>query len=526
MPASMFVFIAISVGILILVILSVSLISRYKRCSSDRIMVIYGKIGKGQSARCIHGGAAFIWPVIQDFSFLDLTPIQIEVDLDNALSKQNIRVSVPSNFTVGISTKPEIMIAAAERLLGMQVDSIKNLARDIIIGQMRLVIATMDIEEINADRDKFLEYIYKNVETELEKIGLRLINVNIKDLQDESGYIASLGKKAAADALNKAKKDVAEKDRDGAIGEAEARREQVIKVADAQSAAVSGQANADRAQRVNVATANSLAVTGEADAHKSQRINVANFNADASVGEASAQQIQRIKMADANARAVEGENVAAVAIANSTSEMRERKAEAERRAAATEKVQAAQALQESYTAEKMAEQIRAERDYASQQADIVVKTRIEKEQKVIEAEAEAARLQKVAEGEAAATFAKMEAQARGIQEILSKQAEGLERIVKAAGNDPNKAATLLIIDKLPELVKTQVEAIKNLKIDKIVVWDNGGAGGSSTANFVSNLVTSFPPLQSLLNMAGMQLPEFLAKAQEGSQKEEVRKKAL
>jgi flotillin len=488
---SMFWLVVFSVAAFVVFFMLIAIIRRYKRCPSDKIMVIYGKVSKGQTAHCIHGGAAFIWPVIQDYQFLDLQPIQIEVDLDNALSKQNIRVSVPSNFTVGISTKPEIIMAAAERLLGMEVEDIKNLARDIIIGQMRLVIATMEIEEINADRDKFLEYIYKNVETELEKIGLRLINVNIKDLQDESGYIASLGKKAAADALNKAKKDVAEKDRDGAIGEAEARREQVIKVTEAQAASASGQANAT----------------------KGQRINVANANAEASVGEASAQQLQRVRSAEANARAVEGENKASIDIANSTSEMRERKAEAERKASAAEKVQSAKALQEAYEAEKLAEQRRAERDYASQQADIVVRTKIEKEQKVIDAEAEAAKIQKIAEGEAAAIFVKMEAQARGIQAILSKQADGLLQIVKAAGNDPTKAATLLIIDKLPDLVKTQVEAIKNIKIDKITVWDSaGGSGGKpTTANFLSGLMGSVPPLQELFKMAGMSLPEYLGK---------------
>jgi len=93
-------------------------ISRFRRCPSDKILVVYGKTGGEQSAKCYAGGAAFVWPVIQDYQYLDLTPLSIDVNLQDALSKQNIRVSVPSQFTVGISNKPNLMLAAAERLLG------------------------------------------------------------------------------------------------------------------------------------------------------------------------------------------------------------------------------------------------------------------------------------------------------------------------------------------------------------------------------------------------------------------------
>jgi flotillin len=466
----MFVLIAVAVATLVVIILLMSVLSRYKRCPSDKVLVIFGKVAKGQTAHCVHGGAAFVWPIIQDYQMLDLTPIQIDIPLDNALSRQNIRVSVPAVFTIGISTKPEIMIAAAERLLGMKPQDISKLAEEIIIGQMRLVVAQMDIEEINSNRDKFLDGIYKNVETELEKVGLRLINVNIKDIKDASGYLEALGKNAAAEALNNAKKAVAEKDRDGAIGLAEAEKEQTIKVADANAAAESGKAQALQSMRINVATANS--------------------------------------------KAVEGENLAAVTIANSTSEMRQKKAEAERLATAAEKVRAAQALEEAYKAEQNAEIARAERERATKTANDVVNAEIDRKKIEIAAEAQKAKLIKEAEGEGEAIFARMNGQARGVMEILTKQAEGLERIVKAAGGNPDKAATLLIIDKLPELVKTQVEAIKGIKIDKITVWDSGSKDGgpNSTANFIQGLMKSVPPLNELFQQAGMVLPEVLGKS--------------
>lgn len=442
--------ILITVAAFFLFVIVVAMMRRYKRCPSDRILVVYGKIGKGsdresRSSKCIHGGAAFIWPIIHSYAFLDLTPISIEINLTNALSKQNIRVDVPSRFTVGISTEPNVMNNAAERLLGLSQDLISNLAKDIIFGQLRLVVATMEIEEINSNRDLFLAAVSSNVEAELKKIGLKLINVNVTDINDESGYIEALGKEAAAKAINDAKKSVAEKNRDGEIGQAMAHRE------------------------------------------------------------------QRVQVAGADATAVEGENLAKVTIANSDADRREKEAEANRRAVAAEKVTDAQALQEAYAAEKLAEQVRAERDKATQVANIVVPAEIDKQKVEIDAEAVAEQKRRIAKGEADAIYLKMAAEGKGIYEILSKQAEGFDKLVKAAGGDAQSAALLMITDKLPELVKTQVEAIKNIKIDKVTVWETGGGkdGKTSTANFMQGLLGSLPPLDDVFKSAGMELPNYL-----------------
>ena len=349
--------------VLIVFSLLIFLVKRYKKCPSDKVMVIYGKVGSNKdgssrSAKCIHGGAAFIWPVIQSYEFLDLTPLSIPVDLENALSRQNIRINVPSRFTVGISTEPGVMQNAAERLLGLRLQEIQELAKDIIFGQLRLVIATMDIEEINTDRDKFLEAVSRNVEGELKKIGLRLINVNVTDISDESGYIDALGKEAAAKAINDAKKNVAEKDRDGSIGEANARKD------------------------------------------------------------------QRVQVAQADATAIQGENAAKVEVAMSNAQRREKEAEATRIATAAEKIAAAQALEEAYAAEQKAEAARAAREKATQEADIIVKTEIDKRRMELEAEAEAEQIRRKARGEADAILSKMQAEAAGAQAILVKQAEG------------------------------------------------------------------------------------------------------
>lgn len=489
-----YLIIIIAVAILFFFILIFSMFRRYKRCPSDKILVVFGKVGANaegsRTAKCIHGGAAFIWPIIQDYSFLDLTPISLEVNLTSALSKQNIRVDVPSRFTVGISTEPSVMQNAAERLLGMQRQAIHDLAKDIILGQMRLVVAMMDIEEINNNRDKFLANIASNVEAELNKIGLKMINVNVTDIKDESGYIDALGKEAAAKAINEAKIRVAEQERTGDIGKTTAEKERDIKVAETQ-----------RDRDINVA-----------NALKEKEIQIAGANRDENIGKAEAERDTRVKTAEANAIAVRGENQSKIQIANSESERREREAEALKKAIAAEKVQSAKALEEAYMAEQKAENARAERDRASQNATIVVAADIQRQKLIIEAQAAAEQVREKAKGEADAIYARLEAEARGMYEILTKQAEGLDRIVKAAGNDPKDAVLLLVADKLPELVKLQTEAIKNIKIDKITVWDGGqdSDGKNSTAGFVSGLYRSVPPLKDLFDMAGMDLPTYLA----------------
>ena len=509
------VFFAI-VGALLVFILFLWIIKRFRKCPSDKVLVIYGKVGSNpdgspRSARCIHGGAAFIWPVIQSFQFLDLTPMTINVDLTKALSQQNISVDVPSRFTVGISTEAGVMQNAAERLLGLKTTEIQELARDIMFGQLRLVIATMAIEEINTDRDKFLEAVSHNVETELRKIGLRLINVNVTDITDESGYIEALGKEAAAKAINDAKQSVAEKNRDGSIGATKAIRDERISVASSDAAAVEGESKAKQQQRIAVAESDAMAVEGESKAQQQQRIAVAASEAAAVEGESNAKRAERIAVAASDAKAVEGENQSKMLIAESEAARREKEAEASSRATAAERTAEARALEAAYAAQRAAEEARADRDEATGQADIIVKAKISKERLELEAEAEAEQTRRRAKGDADAIYARMEAQARGIQEVLEKQAVGFGKVVEAAGGDTSAAVQLMLADKIEELVKIQVEAIKNLNIDKITVWDSmgGGSGTPTTSNFLSGMMSSIPPLNEMFKMAGMTIPGFL-----------------
>jgi flotillin len=429
----------------------------------------------------------------------------IEIDLAAALSKKNIRVNVPSTFTIGISTSPDIMNNAAERLLGLNETAVAAQARDIILGQMRLVIATLSIEEINQDREKFLDLVNKNVSSEVNKIGLELINVNVRDITDESGYIEALGKKAASEAINQAKVEVAQADRSGAIGHANADRQMQVEVAQQRAESAAGQKSAERDQRVKVAKFEAEGLAGEADARREQDIAVATQEALAVQGRKQAEMDQRVKVAQLESTAVQGENEAKANIADYEASLAERRAEAKRRG----DVALANAARDVLKAEKEQELALLEKTQVAQQM-------IERQKVEIDAEAEAERIRRIAKGNADGVLAAYLAEAEGIRKVLDAKAAGYENLIRVCGDRKDLAPSLLIIEKLPELVAEQVKAIQNLKIDKVTVWDSGmnGKDHGSTSGFLRGLISALPPIHELAEQAGIDLPEVLGKVKE------------
>lgn len=486
------------VPILIVVFAAMFISKQYKRCPSNKILVIFGNVGGNGSAKCIHGGGAFVIPLLQDYTYLTLEPITIEIDLRSALSKKNIRVNVPSTFTVGISTKDNIMTNAAERLFGLGVDEISGQAQDIILGQMRLVIATLAIEEINQDREKFLDLVNTNVNLELNKIGLDVINVNIRDITDESGYIEAIGKKAAAEAINKARVEVAEQEKDGAIGEASAVREKQVMVAQQVAHSETGQKEAERNRRIAVSKFEAEGVAGEAEAKRMQVVAEAKESAKAEQGIKEALTEQRVFIANQDAESVKGENEAKANIASYEANLNEKKADAKRRG----EVALARAQTDVFEAKKLERIAELEKEEIAQEE-------INKSKVVIRAEAEAEHKRRIARGEADAILAKYEAEAEGVRKVLEAKAQGYRSLLETVGENKSLAPTLLVVEQLPELIAQQVKAIQNLKIDKVTVLDGGqGDGKSSTSGFLRSLIGSLPPIHDLAKQAGVELPEF------------------
>ncbi len=454
------------------------IVSRYKTCPSDKILIVYGYLGSGRSAKCIHGGATFILPVVQSYSFMDLNPINIDVPLKGALSSQNIRVDVPSSFIVGISTTPEIMQNAASRLLGRSRQDIQQLASEIIMGQMRVVIASLTIEEINADREKLIKGITGGVDVELHKVGLYLINANITDIRDASGYIAALGQEAAARAINDAMIKVAEETRRGEIGRAEAVREQTVQVAKANAASVQGSNEA----AMLVADSNALLKVREAEARKV---------ADVAQKEQAAIAEQAGYVADREAEMKRAELERATQTANEivAAEILKRKQEIAAEAAASVLVKEQQGRADALLIEKAAE------------GNAAVK--------LAEGEASALLLAKKAEGEGLELVGR--GQAAAIKASLEAKAEGFRQIVESAGS-AQAASGLLITEQMPDIVNMQSSAIRNLSFDKVVVMGNGEKG-ASVGGFVQNLVKDTLPLHELAKSVGLELPAYLGKVE-------------
>ena len=447
-------------GALVLIAILSFIANQYKRCPSNKIIVYYGKTGGTKTAKCVHGGGTFIIPLIQDFGVLSLEPMTTDIDLKGALSKGNIRVAVPSTFTFGISTDPSIMINAAERLLGLTKQDVITQASDIILGQLRLAIATLTIEEINQDREKFLEQINANVNTELNKIGLEIINVNIKDITDESGYIDAIGKKAAAEAINKAKVEVAQQEKLGAVGEASANKEKEVQVAEQTAQTFIGKTNADREQRIKTAELEAQAVEGE----NISKANIAEYNATLAVKQADA--FREGEVAKANAQ------------------------------------------RDVLLAQKEQEEAKLKKEELARQE-------VEKLKVQVQADAEAEKARRIALGEADAIKAKYFAEAEGVKAVLEAKAKGYQDLVKISNNRPEIATSFLMIEKIEKIVEKQVDAIKNIKFDKITVWD-GGTGttnGSTKANFMKDLIKSLPAMHDLANQAGIEVPQILVKVE-------------
>ena len=465
-----------------------------------------GDLGPGKArdkpTKTIHGGAAFVVPLMQDYAYLSLEPIQIEIPLRGALSFENIRVNVPSVFTVAIGTEPAVMQHAAIRLLGLSVGEIRKQAEEIIFGQLRQVIASMGIEEINRDRDKFLEHIQQSLEPELTKIGLQLINVNITDITDESGYIDAIGQKAASEAIQKARGDVADNEKMGEIRVADGRTRQD------DSGGQRQQGTGDRHPQGRTRPGDPRGRTGEGTV----------------VGEKAAGVRTRI--------AGQGRPNATCVSRSPTPTRRPSTAKTSPRPRSplrrpnwrssgpkpTSWAKAANAKPKRPCWKSRTgpwPRPRWPKPNASKPKNGPNWKRRPKPRKrasIVDAEAEAERKRIDAQAEADAIFAKLDAEARGQYEILAKKGDGLQRIVDACGGS-KEAFQMLMLEHLDNLAEASAKAISNIKFDKVVVWENGGKNGAgNTADFLSSMAKTLPPmLQVMKDIGGVELPESLVK---------------
>ena len=514
MTQEMLIMAAILVAVILLTFIGI--LSRYRKCKSDEVLVVYGKTGgEKKSAKLYHGGAAFVWPIIQGYEFLSMKPLQIDCKLTGALSAQNIRVDVPTTITVAISTDPEVMQNAAERMLGLTMDDKQNLITDVVYGQMRLVIADMTIEELNSDRDKFLSKVKDNIDTELRKFGLYLMNINISDIRDAANYIVNLGKEAESKALNEAQANIEEQEKLGAIKianqikeretkVAETRKDQDIAIAETKKQQEISVANADKERISQVAFANAEkeSQVAKAEAEKNIRIEQANTEKESRVAELNSD--MEIKQAEAAKKAAIGRNDAQKEVALSNAELAVTQANADKQAgeAAAKSEAAVQTARE--IAQKEVEEAKAKKVESSLKAEKIVPAR---QEAILQANAIAEKITREAEARAKATLAQAEAEAKAIQlkleaeaegkkRSLLAEAEGFEAMVRAAESNPAIAIQYKMVDQWKEIAGEQVKAFEHMNLGNITVFDGGNGG---TSNFLSSLVKTVAPSLGVLD---------------------------
>ena len=516
MTQEMLIMVAILVGVIILSFIGI--LSRYRKCKSDEVLVVYGKTSGEKSAKLYHGGAAFVWPIIQGYEFLSMKPLQIDCKLTGALSAQNIRVDVPTTITVAISTDPEVMQNAAERLLGLQPEDKQNLITDVVYGQMRLVIADMTIEELNSDRDKFLSKVRDNIDTELRKFGLYLMNINISDIRDAANYIVNLGKEAESKALNEAQANIEEQEKLGAIKianqirerettVAETRKDQDIAIAETKKQQEISVANADKERIAQVAVANASKESQVAKAEADKNINIEKANTEKESRIAELNSDMEIKKADAGKKAAVGRNEANKEVAKSDAELAVTQAEASKQAgeAAARSEASVQAARE--IAQREVEEAKAKKVESALKAQKIVPAEIARQEAILQAEAVAEKMIREAEAKAKATLAQAEAEARAIQMKLEAEAEGKKKsllaeadgfkaMVEAAESNPAIAIQYKMVDQWKEIAGEQVKAFEHMQLGDITVFD-GGQG--TTGNFLNQLVKTVAPSLAVLD---------------------------
>lgn len=511
--------IVIAVAIVVLILSIVGILSRYRKCGSNQILVIFGKTGNdNRSAKCIQGGAAFIWPIIQGYDYMSLEPLQFDCDLKKALSSQNIRVDVPTTVTVAIDTNPDVMQNAAERLLGINTKGIEELVKDIVYGQLRTIVADLTIEELNADRDKFLDKSKTMINTELAKLGLTLINMNITDIRDEAGYIAALGEKDKAIALNAAEVEIAKAETNGAIKVSEQQKIKNSEVAGNNRDEKIALSEANRQEKSKIAELESAKESEIAEHNKNRTISVSKSNADGEIG--------KIK---ADKEVIDEEALLEVA-----------KSEASGRMASAEEIAKASVEENKERSNQKAEEAKKERTRIQLEANVIVPAEIAKRNTEISADAYAIQLEKEAEGEKNSQITKAEgesqskvlegqAEAKVINEIgtanaeakeksLMAEANGFKAMISAAEENPQVAIQYKLVNQYKEIAGEQVKAFEKMNFGNITVMDT--TGGSTTTDLMKGLLSTISPTLDV--MKSMEIPG-ISKTLRNASKEDEKK---
>ena len=464
----------IGVAALIVIATIWGLLSRYRRSAPDELLVVFGKAGKYKDengkviptpSKIIQGGGAFVWPIIQDFKKMSMKPIQIKVNVDG-IDSQAIPMHLPVVLTTAISQDKLIQQNAATRFLSANPTEVERQISEILVGETRAIMATMLIEEINADRNTFLGKVRESLEQELTKVGYELTNINISEITDDADYIRNMGKKAATKAKANAEADIAEQTKQGNVKIANTRKEEEIAVSQAERDKQISVNQAKQEQEVKVAEINREKEIKLAEADKEREsgialqeaekvANIAKASADAESKKAEfeALQTKNIAKAEADAEAAQNE-------AEAQKQVRIAKAKQEQEAETIKATQEKEAKAAEYESNKR--QRKAEQDklagVAEQEAKIdVAKARA----KAGQAEADAVKVSETARVEAEMSVAKTRQERQlEVNEAEAKAQEAKLNATEIVPAEKAKEKAVIFAEATKKKAELEAEATK------------------------------------------------------------------
>ena len=477
-----FAIVALALGFLSVVVF---VARNYRKCPPNEVLVIYG--GKsGTRERFVTGGGTFVMPVLKSYKTLSLTTFQVETRVEHTPNKDGVLVSVDAVANLKISSDPQVLQGAAERLLGASPDYLKKLCSSTLEGMLRQIVGTLTVEEIVRERQRVAQEIASSAHTELGKLGFTLDNFVITKITDKEGYIEALGKTKTAEVK-----------RDAEIGEAVAKRAATIEASTAKREAEAARlgneeqiAEADRNLALKKAAFKVETETADAQANLARQLKEAEIN-EGLIKKTVAVEEARIKaqigVADQEIQRKERELQATVL----------KPAEAERTASIVRADGEAQAKVMQANADKLVMVAKAEAD----------KVRLAAEGEG-HAAAEAAQKKQIGEAEAAATRAKGEAEGAAVLAHALAEAEGLLKKNEALAQMGEAAKLIFVLDRMPHIIETAgVAAEKAIgsafehvgaglsRIDSLHIVDMGGNGGNGNGHSpVSRYALAIPDI--------------------------------
>src|SRR3989338_6271834 len=543
--------------------------NRYKKVPPSKVGIIYGRKQTyeitgpdGQSRqeklgfRFLTGGGAVVYPFVEDYAEMDLSARLIQLEVRKIPTQGGVMVNAKGTATVMIGTDTPSLITAARSFEGKRGEEVNQIIRENLEGQLRSILGTLSIEDLISDREKLNKAVLKEAETELLKLGLRISILTIQEINDEVGYIESLGKKRTAEVQGEATKGEAEARSRAAIAASNATKE--AELVAAQNEVIMAEAQKKRDVQVALfkaetereqATANQAGAIAAAEADKTVRqrkveAEAAETTARIQLADQETARVEKelqfkvIKPAEAEKLAVsiraEGVKNGAIIKANQEKEAAVIKADAEKTAAvlsaeairttATAQAEAArQTGQGEADALKAKQLAAAEGTKAQQLADatgIEAKKKAEAagQEAMLLANARGVREQKLAE--AAGTEAALMAEARGSEAKLLAEAKGKKELALAlAALDPT-GKLLQILDAAPKVAEAIGDALAKAlgpdglanvfgqmaaplgSVDSIRMYDFGGNGqGGNGAG----------PLAKFANLTPDMFFEFVSK---------------